>query len=126
MDQIEAVLTQGALDRGKAGPDNAYGAGRLDLFLSAQLALDPNRPIVTITATQPTAKEAGLVAGTFTVSRTGSTSGALTVQYTVAGTATPGQDYVTLPGTVTIPGGAATATITVTVRVAPRRRDPEE
>src|SRR5206468_11400245 len=75
---------------------------------------DPNRPIVTIAATQPTAKEAGLVAGTFTVSRTGSTAAALTVHYTVAGTATPGQDYVTLPGTMTIPGGAATATITVT------------
>jgi hypothetical protein len=114
VDQLEAVLTQGAIDLGRDGLDNAYGAGRLDLFLSAQLAIDPNRPFVTITATQATAKEAGLVAGVLTLTRTGSTAADLVVAYTVSGTATPGQDYVVLPGTVTIPSGSATATITVT------------
>src|SRR5205814_612902 len=52
--------------------------------------------------------------GTFTVTRAGSAAAALTVNYTVSGTATAAADYSTLPGTVTIPAGAATATITVT------------
>src|SRR5262249_40689611 len=38
---------------------------------------------------------------------------ALTVSYTVSGTAAAGTDYQSLPGTVTIPAGSASATITV-------------
>jgi subtilase family serine protease/subtilisin family serine protease len=117
VDEVEALLIQGAIDLGAAGPDNAFGAGRLDLFQSAQIALGgggPDQPRVTITATTPTATEAGLAAGLFTVSRTGPTDAALTVLYAVSGSATAGSDYVALPGTVTIPAGAATATIAVT------------
>ena len=114
VDQLEAVLRQGAVDLGAGGPDNAYGAGRLDLFLSAQLALDPNRPFVTVTATDATATEAGTTTGTLTVTRTGSTDADLVVPYTVGGTATADQDYAALSGTLTIPTGSATATITVT------------
>jgi hypothetical protein len=69
---------------------------------------------VTITATDNTATEAGTTTGTFRVSRTGSTSGALTVYYTVSGTATPGSDYNALPGSATISAGSSTRTITVT------------
>jgi hypothetical protein len=71
-------------------------------------------PTVTVAATTATATEAGLVPGAFTVSRTGSTAAALPVAYTVAGTATPGSDYAALAGSVTIPAGATSATITVT------------
>ena len=40
--------------------------------------------------------------------------GALTVNYTVSGTATAGADYVALPGSITIPvNGASSATINV-------------
>ena len=39
----------------------------------------------------------------------------LTLAYTIAGTATAGMDYKTLSGTVTVPAGATTATIPVTV-----------
>jgi regulation of enolase protein 1 (concanavalin A-like superfamily) len=44
----------------------------------------------------------------FYLSRTGSTAGALTVNYTLGGTATPGTDFTnaTLTGTATIPAGA--------------------
>lgn len=42
-------------------------------------------------------------------SRTGSTSGVLTVSYTVSGTASPGSDYAVLPGTIQIPDGASYA-----------------
>ena len=39
----------------------------------------------------------------------------ITFAYTVGGTATPGSDYTALYGTVTVPGGATTATVPVTV-----------
>jgi subtilase family serine protease len=116
VDELEGFLIQGAMDLGPAGPDDDFGAGRLDLFQSAQLALgaNPDQPHVTIVATTPTATEAGLVPGVFTVTRTGSTDTEMVVRYSVSGTATPGSDYVALPGTLTIPAGSATATIVVT------------
>ena len=40
------------------------------------------------------------------------------ISYTVAGSATPGDDYAPLSGTVTIPAGSTTATIDVTGIVA--------
>ncbi|XHX78550.1 MAG: beta strand repeat-containing protein [Stenomitos frigidus ULC029] len=46
----------------------------------------------------------------FTVTRSGDTSQPLTVPYTIGGTATPGTDYSTLPGSITIPAGATSAT----------------
>jgi hypothetical protein len=71
-------------------------------------------PVVTITATDATAAESPLDTGTFQVSRTGSTAAPLTVSFTVGGTATPSVDYDTIGTTVTIPAGAASASITVT------------
>jgi hypothetical protein len=69
---------------------------------------------VTISAIDSTATEAGPTTGAFRVSRTGSTASSLTVFYSVGGTATPGSDYTTLPGSVTIPAGLSTADIIVT------------
>jgi hypothetical protein len=71
-------------------------------------------PTVTVAATDANAAEAGLDRGTFTVSRTGDTSSALTVNYTIAGTAINGTDYQSLSGSVSIPAGAASAVVTVT------------
>ena len=71
-------------------------------------------PTVTIAATDATATEAGTTTGQYTLTRTGATTAALTVSYTVGGTATAGSDYVALSGSVQIPAGAATATVTVT------------
>jgi hypothetical protein len=59
--------------------------------------------------------------GLFTVSRTGNTSSALTVNYTVSGSATKGTDYNNITGTtgntgtITIPVGATSATIALNV-----------
>jgi hypothetical protein len=82
--------------------------------------LNPARPLtftiapaVTIAATTPTVAESGPGTGQFTVTRTGPTTAALVVGYTVAGAATPGSDYTALAGTVTIPAGASTAPIPV-------------
>ncbi len=74
----------------------------------------PTGPTVTIAATTPIATEAGPTAGQFTVTRTGDLAAALSVSYTVSGTATPGTDYVTLPGVATMAAGSPTGTITVT------------
>ena len=87
---------------------------RVGRFSFPSCASSSSLPRVTITASTPTAAEAGLVNGVFTVSRTGETTEPLTVSYLVSGTATPEGDYVTLPGTVTIPSGAASQEIAVT------------
>ncbi len=49
----------------------------------------------------------------YTFTRTGSTAAALPVSYTVGGTASSGVDFTALPGTVTIPAGATSATVSV-------------
>ena len=71
-------------------------------------------PTVTIAATVPAASEQGLAPGTFTITRAGETTEALTVSYVVAGAATNGTDYQSVPASVTIPIGAASATISIT------------
>jgi hypothetical protein len=70
--------------------------------------------IVTVTAPVPTATETGLTPGSFTLTRTGSTAQALTVFFTVGGGATAGVDYVTLPGSVVIPAGQTSSSLTLT------------
>ncbi len=71
-------------------------------------------PRVSIAATTATATEAGSTSGAFTVTRTGDLTSPLEVHYAASGTATPGVDYVALPGSITLAPGEATATIPVT------------
>jgi hypothetical protein len=71
-------------------------------------------PVVTLRAPEPTAMESPLATGSFRISRTGPTTGSLTVTFTRSGTATPGSDYVNFPLSLTIPAGQSAATITVT------------
>ena len=69
---------------------------------------------VTLEAADDSASEAGGT-GSFRVTRpAAATNGALTVFYTLGGTAENGADYATLPGSVTIPAGATSAAFTVT------------
>jgi hypothetical protein len=79
-----------------------------------------NNSIVTVSATD--ASRIGPSPGTFTVTRTGSTSNSLTVNYSLAGTATSGVDYQTQGAatasltslaapSITIPAGATSATL---------------
>jgi acetyl esterase/lipase len=72
-------------------------------------------PVVTVTASDSLASEtAGTGSGgAFTITRSGDTSGALTVSYQISGTATAGPDYSSLSGTVTIPAGQASAVVNV-------------
>ena len=83
-------------------PGVAYGLA----WISAQT--------VNIAATVSTAAEFGLVPGEFTITRSGDTTAALTVGYTIGGTAANGTDCVAIPASVTIPAGASSATVAVT------------
>jgi subtilisin family serine protease len=115
VDQLETALVSGAKDLGASGPDNSSGAGRLDLYVSAQIAiLGPDFPVVKVLATDAVATEAGATSGLFTVSRTGATDSDLEVKFTIGGTATAGSDYEPLGGSVIIPADQASAEIPLT------------
>jgi hypothetical protein len=75
-------------------------------------------PVVSVVATVPTAVIGTTSYGAFTFTRTGSTSGALTVNYTLGGTAVKWTDYrrpVTgdMPVSITIPAGASSYTMNI-------------
>ncbi|HOV87076.1 MAG TPA: C1 family peptidase [Syntrophobacteraceae bacterium] len=71
------------------------------------------KPTVKVTASDHQASEAGRNKGTFTFTRTGHKSEALTVSYSVKGTAVSGKDYSALSGKVVIPRGKASAKVVV-------------
>ncbi|RUS99427.1 hypothetical protein DSM107003_00110 [Trichormus variabilis SAG 1403-4b] len=76
------------------------------------------KPTITISATDASVGEtlAGQTAnpGKFTLTRTGSTASSLTVNYSVAGTATNGTDYNNLTNSVTFAAGSSTTIINLT------------
>lgn len=75
-------------------------------------------PTVTVTASDATASRVGPNNGAFTITRTGSTTSSLTLNCALGGTAVNGTDYNTLSTSVTIPAGAASATVTVVPKPA--------
>lgn len=74
-------------------------------------------PTISLRATDAEAAETrvGQTAnrGQFQVTRTGSTTASMTIYYTVSGTATNGTDYARLSGSVIIPAGRSSATISL-------------
>jgi hypothetical protein len=70
-------------------------------------------PSVTVTAPDNTASEPGSNTGLFIISRTGSTSRSLTVQFAVGGSATAGSDYVALSGPAILAAGATSTNLLV-------------
>lgn len=98
------------------GMDSGYVNG---VPAGAQMTVqddDSALPRVSLTANATQVLEGGGQSITCTVSRTGATTAALAVPYTVAATstATGGVDYLTLGGQVTIPIGAVSATFQLT------------
>jgi hypothetical protein len=91
--------------------------------------LDNDLPVVTIEATDAEAAETNPGQtpnpGRFTLTRTGSTTNALTVNYTISGTATNGTDYKNLSGTVTFAAGSSTAFIDINPLDDSLVEDPE-
>jgi hypothetical protein len=95
-------------------------AGAVDTWVAkySQQTL-PTLPTVTIASTDATAAETISTTtanpGEFTITRTGDTTNALTVNYTIAGKAINGTDYTQLPGSVVIPAGQSQITIPLNV-----------
>ena len=84
-----------------------------DTFQIVKTQSGSTLPQVSVVASEPTASEDGSARGQFTVSRTGDTADALTVNFATSGTATAGVDYVGLGSDVAIAAGRASATIDV-------------
>ena len=74
---------------------------------------DDDMPTVSITATDASASETGNDKGVFTITRTGGTTAALTVDYGVNGRAVLGTDYRRLEGRAVIPAGFASTTVEI-------------
>ena len=71
-------------------------------------------PKVSVSAIDANASETGPDTGTYKFSRTGSTTKALSVSFAMTGNATNGTDYNQLMGTVEIPAGSDSKTVTLT------------
>ncbi|MFM6550430.1 MAG: beta strand repeat-containing protein, partial [Microcystis panniformis] len=104
VDPSETIITKITAPAGYtiSGPDTATAT-----------IIDDDLGTLTLVKTTD-GKEAGPVSSVFTLTRTGDLSSALTVNYTLGGTATPGVDYTgTTPNSVTFAAGSSKATITL-------------
>ena len=101
----------GPIDSDVALTPRFFNGGTIDL--GAYEFQDTSAYTVEITATDATASENPIENGQFTVTLTptNATGSPLDITYTVSGTATAGDDYTTLSGTVSIADGADNATI---------------
>ncbi|WP_287738211.1 Calx-beta domain-containing protein, partial [Microcystis sp. M048S1] len=70
-------------------------------------------PSITLAISPSSVTEDGTSNLIYTFTRTGDTTNPLTVNYTVEGTATNGNDYTCIPTSVTFAANSATATVTV-------------
>jgi len=75
---------------------------------------DGDNTSVTLAVSPSSVTEDGTSNLVYTFTRSGVTTDALTVNYTVGGTATNGTDYTSIPTSVTFAANSATATVTVT------------
>lgn len=120
--QVAGVTSGG--DQANAGIGDHSFDTRVDAYASwidsIVGAPNPILPTVSIQAVDATAAEtvSGQAANpaSFLVSRTGSLAAPLAVTIARSGTATSGADYVALPAAVTIPAGAASATVVLTAK----------
>jgi hypothetical protein len=94
-----------------AGPAYTVGTG------TAEFTIADNDPLPTVSVTKLNDAYEGIIPGFFRFTRTGDTGTDLVVTYTVPAiglpAATPGIDYASLSGTVTIRAGAASADVGV-------------
>src|SRR5260221_1725898 len=108
----------------KATDDGGASSVSLPVKIAVKPTLTLTQDVVNIVATDPDATEIPVVPpgmgipqfidpAVCTVTRRGDTGFPLVVFYGIGGTASNGVDYVALPGAVTIPAGADSATIEV-------------
>jgi Ca2+-binding RTX toxin-like protein len=94
----------------------AYISNQTALSLTASYfsyVSSPTLPSITLAVSPASVTEDGTTNLVYTFTRTGVTTDALTVNYTVGGTATNGTDYASIPTSVTFAAGSATATVIV-------------
>jgi hypothetical protein len=114
------ILDGAALDVGITG-DNNFITAAATAFADVLVPAEQRSSLITLDIAPTTANEDGTDNLVYTFSRTGSTTNALTVNYSVAGTGTFGTDYTQTgaasftgtTGTVTFAAGATTATVTI-------------
>ena len=114
-----ALLTDGSVkcwgnnSHGQLGIGDPNNRGYTPDEMGAKLlAVDLGGP--KIEATDPDASDVAVDSGTFTVTLDAAAQQDLVIPYTVGGTAKPNQDYAALSGSVTIPAGQTSATVSVT------------
>jgi subtilase family serine protease len=95
--------------------DNGFNRVTADFSVPDGCVGPPPLPEITVSAAVASASEVGPVNGRFTLFRDGDGDQPLVVNIVLSGSAGNGSDYVTIPGTVTIPGG----TISVDIDVVP-------
>ncbi|MFM6513497.1 MAG: Calx-beta domain-containing protein [Microcystis panniformis] len=104
-----------------AAGSNSPGAGGLQIIDVSDFNNPSPLPSVTLAVSTTSVNEDGTTNLVYTFTRTGSTTSALTANYTVGGTATFSTDYTqtgaasytATTGTVTFAAGSSTATVTV-------------
>jgi Calcineurin-like phosphoesterase/Purple acid Phosphatase, N-terminal domain/Calx-beta domain len=93
-------------------PNAAYMVGS-SASAAVTITSDDVAPTVSIVAADNSAAESPLDNGAFTISRTGPTTSALTVNLGIGGTASSGSDYTPILAAQTIPAGSATRVVAV-------------
>jgi hypothetical protein len=121
--------TNNFLGRSNMGGLDGYYFGKMDDLRLYTRALDPaaiaalaaggaaddsSLPAVSVAVTVATTALKNTPPGMFTLTRTGSTAGSLTVLYSLGGTATNGVTYTNLSGSITIPAGTNSAPVYIT------------
>jgi subtilase family serine protease len=94
--------------------DNGFNQVGADFGVPFGCNAPPAPPTITVGVTSATATEAGPASGVFTINRGEAGPSALTVSFTLNGTAQNGTDFVTVPTTATIPSGALSVEVVIT------------
>jgi len=110
--------------------DPSYIVGAVSTATLTIVPAAPMFPTVTVAATNPTATIGATTTGLITFTRTGATTSALTVSYSLTGTAAKWTDYYRLPQgdmpvAVTIPAGSSSASLAITARNNVTNANPE-
>jgi len=123
--QTSATVQIGVVDDALLEGDETVGLALTNPSLGSVSITNGNRTATitdndsttaTVVATDPSASENPATNGEFTVylGKVNNTGAPIAVNYTVSGSATAGQDYDALSGTVSIPNGASSVIIPVT------------
>jgi hypothetical protein len=89
-------------------------AGGISLAHAGPMQDWPRPAFVSVLSSVPLASEPGDNPGSFTISRTGDTNAALTIDFSLGGTAKNGTDYIAVPTNVTLAAGQCSTNITIT------------